>query len=247
MENTPQARLAAALRALEQQFGAQAIVRARSLLPRVSGIPTGFDALDTLGCVPLGHISELVAWPTAGATTLALCLLSQAQRDGSLAAYIDLARCLDPHAAARRVVDLSRLWIVQPQNGREVLDFAEALALSGLRLVVLDSTALLLDDTLGPAALHSGLRRLVSSLNGRPCAILFLSLLTTTRGGVRPSTQLPPPTLIEDHTAFRLWLQCEHWLTQFGTLRGYGVRVTVLRGGQARAPCSACFNILLDE
>jgi RecA DNA recombination protein len=239
MVETPHSRLAATLRALEQRFGTQAVVRANAAAPRLSGIASGFAALDSLGCVPLGQITELVARPTAGITTLALCLITQAQRDGSLAAYIDLAGALDPHAAALHAVDLTRLWIVQPRNSREALDFLEALSLGGLRLIIFDSTVHLLDETLTGAALHSGLRRLAAVLNALPCAIVFLTLLAPARRAQ------PPTTLIEEHAAFRLGLETERWLTRFGVLQGYQARVTLLTGGRAQAAQSVSITIPL--
>ena len=61
MENTPPARLAYTLRALEQQFGAQAIMRAKAIIPRASGIQTGVAALDALVHeLPLVEIAPLI-------------------------------------------------------------------------------------------------------------------------------------------------------------------------------------------
>ncbi len=105
-------------------------------------IPTGFGALDAilgLGGLPRAAATALHGDGTSGKTTLALRAVAQAQAAGGLAAYLDLARSLDPVEAVARGVQLEWLVVLTPDS------LSEAMAMAAMLLQDRTVDLLLLD------------------------------------------------------------------------------------------------------
>ena len=80
-------------------------------------VRTGFPALDAIvgpGGLPRSASVAMHGAPSSGATTLALRLIAEAQADGAIVAWLDLARALDPVEAAARGVRLDWLVVLTP-------------------------------------------------------------------------------------------------------------------------------------
>ncbi|MGD0248430.1 MAG: hypothetical protein ABSB75_05180, partial [Candidatus Limnocylindrales bacterium] len=93
-------------------------------------IPTGFRALDAilgLGGLPRAATTALCGEGTSGVTTLALQAVAQVQAAGGIAAYLDLARSLDPVEAVARGVQLDWLVVLTPGSLEEALAMAAML------------------------------------------------------------------------------------------------------------------------
>ena len=98
--------------------------------PSDRAIPTGFRALDAilgLGGLPRAATTALHGDGTSGKTTLALQAIAQAQAAGGIAAYLDLARSLDPVEAVSRGVQLDWLVVLTPDSLEEALVMAAML------------------------------------------------------------------------------------------------------------------------
>lgn len=122
-------------------------------------VRTGFAALDAIlgpGGVPRWAGLAVRGDVSSGKTTLALRLAAEAQAAGSIVAYVDLARSLDPVEAVARGVRLEWLVVLEPTS----LD--EALAMAGA-LVAGRSADLLIVDLPAERGSHSG-----SGGNGGP-------------------------------------------------------------------------------
>lgn len=113
----------------------------------VDAIPTGSISLDLalgVGGIPKGRIVEIFGPESSGKTTLTLHVVSEAQKRGGLAAFIDAEHALDPDYARRIGVNIDNLLISQPDNGEQALDIMEALVKSGkVAVIVVDSVAAL--------------------------------------------------------------------------------------------------------
>ena len=80
----------------------------------------------------------------SGKTTLTLHAISECQKAGGIAAFIDAEHALDPTYAEALGVDLSRLVLSQPDSGEQALNIAEELVESGaIDMIVIDSVAAL--------------------------------------------------------------------------------------------------------
>src|SRR5438093_12763511 len=93
-------------------------------------VPTGFPALDAIlgpGGVPRQASLAVRGDHSSGKTTLALRLVAEAQATGSIVAWLDLARSLDPVEAVARGVRLEWLVVLAPETLDEGLAMAGAL------------------------------------------------------------------------------------------------------------------------
>jgi RecA/RadA recombinase len=93
-------------------------------------VPTGFAALDEIlgpGGVPRQASLAVRGDHSSGKTTLALRLVAEAQATGSIVAWLDLARSLDPVEAVARGVRLEWLVVLAPETLDEGLAMAGAL------------------------------------------------------------------------------------------------------------------------
>jgi recombination protein RecA len=87
---------------------------------------------------------EIYGPESGGKTTLALHIVSQAQKAGGVAAYIDAEHAMDAQYAQKLGVNVDDLFISQPDSGEQALEIAEALVRSGgVDVLVVDSVAAL--------------------------------------------------------------------------------------------------------
>lgn len=117
-------RLDLVVTAIQRRFGPKALQRGEQALHPAVALPhisTSFpnldETLDGIGGIPYGRITEILAAPTSGMTTLALKILAQAQEAGDLAIYVDLGQNFDPDYAARCGVNKEK-WIYRQNDVR---------------------------------------------------------------------------------------------------------------------------------
>ena len=161
-----------ALSQIEKQFGKGSIMRlgSREAIANGGVIPTGALSLDAalgVGGMPRGRVVEIFGPESSGKTTLALHVISEAQKTGGMAAFIDAEHALDAPYARQLGVDIDNLLVSQPDSGEQALEIAEMLVRSGaLDVCVIDSVAALvpraeLEGEMGDS--HMGLQaRLMS-------------------------------------------------------------------------------------
>jgi recombination protein RecA len=141
--------LALTLSQIEKQFGKGSILRlgSRESVVPVTSISTGSISVDyALGCggFPRGRISEIYGPESSGKTTIALQAIAQAQRNGGMAAFVDVEHALDPIYAAKLGVDVDNLLVSQPDYAEQALEITSTLIQSNaVDIVVLDSVAAL--------------------------------------------------------------------------------------------------------
>lgn len=133
---------------IEKQFGEGAIMKlGKETKIKADAIPTGALSLDLalgIGGVPRGRIVEIFGPEAGGKTTLTLSIVSQVQKIGGVAAFIDAEHALDPAYAKMLGVNLDDLLISQPDSGEQALDIVEMLVRSNsVDLIVIDSVAAL--------------------------------------------------------------------------------------------------------
>jgi recombination protein RecA len=183
-----------ALKQIEKQYGAGAIMRlGENKHLNVDAISTGSLSLDIatgINGLPKGRIVEIYGPESSGKTTLALHCVAEAQKAGGQAAFIDAEHALDPIYAANLGVDVDSLLVAQPDYGEQALEIAEQLARSGaIDIIVVDSVAALvprteIDDDMGDShvGLHARLmsqamRKLAGAINKSNTLIIFINQL----------------------------------------------------------------------
>ena len=183
-----------ALDQIERQFGKGSIMRlGESAAMDVDVIPTGAISLDAalgVGGIPRGRVIELFGPESAGKTMLALHIVSEAQRMGGVAAFVDAEHALDVQFARKLGVDVDNLLVSQPDSGEEALEITDTLVRSGaIDLIVVDSVAALvpkaeLEGDMGDShvGLHArlmsqALRKLTGSAQKSGTTVLFINQL----------------------------------------------------------------------
>ena len=85
----------------------------------VDVIPTGNLLIDRalgVGGFPRGRIVEVYGPESSGKTTLTLTAIAQAQKNGGLAAFVDVEHALDPQYAKKLGVNMDNLLVSQPSS-----------------------------------------------------------------------------------------------------------------------------------
>lgn len=137
-----------AISQIKEKYGENAIMRFGEAQPAdVDAVSTGSISLDiALGVkgVPRGRIIEIFGPEASGKTTLAQHIISEVQKRGGIAAFVDAEHALDPDYARKIGVDVDNLLISQPDTGEQALEIVETLVRSNaVDVVVVDSVAAL--------------------------------------------------------------------------------------------------------
>ncbi len=178
---------------IEKQFGKGSILRlgSRDAIVPVSAISTGSISLDAalgVGGFPRGRISEIFGPESSGKTTIALQVVAQAQKNGGVAAFIDVEHALDPGYASKLGVDVDNLLVSQPDYAEQALEITNALiASSSIDVLVLDSVAALvpkaeLDGEMGDSfmgvqarLMSQAMRKLTGVVSKSNTALIFIN------------------------------------------------------------------------
>jgi len=137
-----------ALEQIQKEYGKGAIMKLGDKpIVKLASISTGSISLDAalgIGGVPRGRIIEIYGQESSGKTTVCLHIISEAQKNGGLAAFIDTEHALDTGYAQKLGVDVNNLLISQPEYGEQALEICETLVRSNsLDVIVVDSVAAL--------------------------------------------------------------------------------------------------------
>src|SRR2546422_3682791 len=182
-----------AISQIERQFGKGSVMRlgANGPLEEISVIPTGALSLDAalgIGGLPRGRVVEIYGPESSGKTTLALHVLSEAQRLGGIVAFIDAEHALDPIYARNLGVNTDEPLISQPATGRQALEITETLVRSNaVDVIVIDSVAALvpraeLDGDMGDSLpglqarlMSQALRKLTAAISRSGAVVIFIN------------------------------------------------------------------------
>src|SRR5262245_38370846 len=120
--------LEAALAQIDKNFGKGSIMRlgANERTIDVEAISTGSLGLGIAG-LPRGRVVEIYGPESSGKTTLALQVVSEAQKKGGICAFVDAEHALDPVYARKLGVKVEDLLISQPDAGEQALEIADTL------------------------------------------------------------------------------------------------------------------------
>ena len=236
---------------IQQRWGTVALRKMERSPGRAASVPhlsTGLSSLDAalgIGGIPSGRITELLGAPTSGKTTLANIIIANAQRKGSMAAYVDLSQTFDPYYAARCGVDLRSLVIVQPYSGTEALEMTISLVASGsVSVLVFDSVSEMLAEHISPQFLSSALGHLAGCTAKSHCAMIFLTSLTSS--GHSSATNYPNGFGLPYCASVRLLIERERWLRRHGDVWGYSARMTVIKNKLAAPDKSALIRFAFN-
>ncbi len=181
-----------AIEQIEKQFGKESIIKLKNnKYSNIETISTGSVSLDIalgIGGLPMGRIIEIYGPESSGKTTLALEIISSAQKKNKICIFIDAEHALDPIYAKKIGVNLEELLCSQPNNGEQALEICNSLAKSqNIDVIIVDSVAALTpkteiegeigDSHLGLAArmMSQAMRKLARNINKSNILLIFIN------------------------------------------------------------------------
>jgi recombination protein RecA len=185
-----------AMQQIEKQFGKGSIMKmgeslkAQTEIPVIHSCSLALDLALGVGGFPRGRIVEIYGPEASGKTTICLHAIANVQKNGGVAAFVDVEHALDPVRAAKIGVNLDDLLISQPDYGEQALEITEMLIRSGgVDIVVVDSVAALvpkseIEGDMGDAQMglqarlmSQAMRKLTAAINRTKTLVVFTNQL----------------------------------------------------------------------
>jgi len=263
-----EAKAAAAMAAMQQikdLYGDGSIMKfGEAKTSDVDICPTGCLSLDLalgVGGVPRGRIIEIFGPEASGKTTLAQHIISEVQKLGGIAAFIDAEHALDPDYAKKIGINVKEMLISQPDTGEQALEILETLVRSNaIDVVVVDSVAALvpkkeIEGDMGDAQMglqarlmSQALRKLTGIVSKTKTIVIFINQIRMKIGVFfgNPETTTGGQAL-KFYSSVRIEVRRSAQIKQGDNIIGNSVTAKIVKN-KVSAPLKTCeFDIMYNE
>jgi len=257
VEQTKEEKLTKALASIEKVYGKGSVMKLGDK-PNldVDVIPSGSICLDAalgIGGYPKGRIIEIYGPESSGKTTLALTAISECQKKGGQAAFVDAEHAIDPVYAAKLGVNIDELILSQPDSGEQALEIVDMLAESeAIDIIVVDSVAALIpqveldggmgDSNVGAHArlMSKAMRKLAGVLNKSNCTVIFINQLREKVGVIYGNPEVTTGgRALKFYASIRIDIRKAEAIKQGESIVGNAVNIKVVKNKVA-PPFKAC-------
>ena len=235
------------LKEIRNKFGMESImILGEAKEQNIKTFPTGSFLLDKalgIGGYPKGRIIEIFGSESSGKTTFALHAIANIQKEGGIAAFIDVEHALDPKYAKNLGVDINNLILSQPDSGEQALEIADTLIKTGsIDLVIVDSVAALVpeaelngemkEQTIGAQArlMSKALRKMTGSINKTKTTIIFINQIREKIGIIFGNPEVTPGgRSLKFYASIRLELRKSKLVGVSNDYTGHLIKVKVVK------------------
>lgn len=234
-----------------------------SNLEEIKTIPFGIKSLDAItgrNGIPLGMITEIYGAESSGKTSLALKLISEAQKMDFTCGFIDTELAITKDLAQKSGVNINNLIIARPRTGENAFEILEGLIEKGAKLIVIDSVSSLVpsaeleadytQESIGLQArlMSKGMRKIIGCMETNKSAVVFINQVRDNIGkfGFGPQKTTSGGRALKFYSAMRIEMARTRWIESTNGKVGMCINIKMVKNKIFRPQLDTNVNFMFD-